>query len=56
MTNFISFTPHHILLGLMRIRWVGHEACMRNMRDAYKIFVAKSKGKRPLGGPLTGKY
>jgi hypothetical protein len=30
----------------------GHTARMREMKNAYNILVAKSKGKRPLGRPM----
>jgi hypothetical protein len=33
-----------------RMRWVGHVACMGEVRlDAYKILVGKPEGKRPFG-------
>jgi hypothetical protein len=32
-----------------RIRWLGHVACMRKMRNAYKIFVGKPERKILLG-------
>jgi hypothetical protein len=28
-----------------------HEACMKEMRNMYKILVEKSEGKKPLGRP-----
>jgi hypothetical protein len=31
-----------------RMRWVGHVACMEGMRNAYKMFIGKPEGKRPL--------
>jgi hypothetical protein len=31
-----------------RMRWAGHVACMGKMRNAYKILVGKTEGKRPL--------
>jgi hypothetical protein len=31
------------------MRWVGHEARMREMRNSYKVFVEKPKGRRQLG-------
>jgi hypothetical protein len=31
------------------MRWAGHVAPMREKRNAYRIFVGKPKGKRPLG-------
>jgi hypothetical protein len=35
-----------------RIRWVRHIACIRKMRNLYKILVKKSEGnKRPLRRP-----
>jgi hypothetical protein len=33
------------------MRWVGHVALTGDMRNAYKIFVGKPEGKRPLGRP-----
>jgi hypothetical protein len=35
----------------VRIRWVGLVACMRKMRKAYNILVAKPVRKRPLVRP-----
>jgi hypothetical protein len=32
-----------------RTRWTGHVECIGEMRNAYKIFVGKPEGKRPLG-------
>jgi hypothetical protein len=34
-----------------RIRWDRHVARMGNMRNAYKIFIRKPGGKRPIGKP-----
>jgi hypothetical protein len=34
-----------------KMRWAGHVACMAKMRNAYKIWVWKPDGKRPLGRP-----
>jgi hypothetical protein len=35
-----------------RIRWAGHVARMgRKKKNAYRILVGKSEGKRPLGRP-----
>jgi hypothetical protein len=34
-----------------RIRWAGHVAGMGKKRNAYKLLVGKSTGKRPLGRP-----
>jgi hypothetical protein len=32
-----------------RMRWAGHVARMREKRNAYRLLVGKSEGKRPLG-------
>jgi hypothetical protein len=34
-----------------RMRWAGHIARMREKRNAYRLLVGKSEGKRPLGRP-----
>jgi len=34
-----------------RMRWAGHVACMGERRGAYRVFVGKPEGKRPLGRP-----
>jgi hypothetical protein len=34
-----------------RARWTGHVARMVAKRNAYRILVGKSEGKRPLGQP-----
>jgi len=31
---------------------VGHVACIREMRNSYKILVRKPEGKRPLRRPV----
>jgi hypothetical protein len=33
------------------MRWIGHVASMGGVRSAYKIFIRKPEGKRPLGRP-----
>jgi hypothetical protein len=33
------------------MRWAGHVAQIGPKRNAYRIFVGKSEGKRPLGRP-----
>jgi hypothetical protein len=30
------------------MRWMGHAACMDEIRNAYKILVGRPEGKRPL--------
>jgi hypothetical protein len=45
-------SPHIIrMIKSMRIRWARHEACTREMRNAYNIFVEKPEGKRPVVKP-----
>jgi hypothetical protein len=34
-----------------RMRWAGHVARMVEKRNAYRLFVRKPEGKRPLGRP-----
>jgi hypothetical protein len=34
-----------------RMRWAGHVARRGEKRNAYRILVGKSEGKRPLGRP-----
>jgi transcription termination factor 2 len=34
-----------------RMRWAGHVARMGEKRNAYRIFMGKPEGKRPLGRP-----
>ena len=34
-----------------RLRWARHVAHMEQSRNAYKVLVGKSEGKRPLGRP-----
>jgi DNA-binding transcriptional regulator of glucitol operon len=47
--SFVICTLHQILFG--RMRWEEHAASIGEMRNEYKIFVGKPKGKRPLGTP-----
>ena len=34
-----------------RMTWVGHVACMRERKGAYKVLMGKHEGKGPLGRP-----
>ena len=34
-----------------RLRWAGHVARMEKVRNAFKMFIGKPTGKRPLGRP-----
>jgi hypothetical protein len=34
-----------------RMRWAGYVARMREKRNAYRILMGKTEGKRPLGRP-----
>jgi hypothetical protein len=45
-------SPSIIIMIISRMmRWVGHVARMGKKRNAYRILVGKSEGKRPLGRP-----
>jgi hypothetical protein len=39
------------VIKVRRMRWVGHVACMGEVRGAYNILVGKPEGRRPLGRP-----
>jgi hypothetical protein len=39
------------IMNSRRMRWVGHVARMGEKRNAYRLLVGKSEGKRPLGRP-----
>jgi len=46
----LYISPSFIRMIKSRMRWVGHVACMGEVRlDAYKILVRKPEGKRPFG-------
>jgi hypothetical protein len=34
-----------------RMKWVKYMACMGDRRGAYRVFVRKPEGKKPLGRP-----
>jgi hypothetical protein len=34
-----------------RMRWAGHVVLMAEKRNAYRLLVGKSEGRRPLGRP-----
>jgi hypothetical protein len=36
------------------MRWAGHVARMGKKRNAYRIFVGKPEGKKPLGRLFVG--
>jgi hypothetical protein len=40
---------HFRMIKSKRMRWAGHVARMGEKRNAYRIFVGKPEGKRPLG-------
>jgi hypothetical protein len=54
MRIFIICILYQILMEIIksrRMRCVGHEAHMRQMRNEYKILAKKTEGKRPFRRP-----
>jgi hypothetical protein len=49
--NFYSSPSIIRTIKSRRMRWAGNVARRGEMRNAYRIFVGKSEGKRPLGRP-----
>jgi hypothetical protein len=49
--NLYSLSSIIRMIKSRRMRWAGHVAQMREMRNAYRILVEKPEGKRPLGRP-----
>jgi hypothetical protein len=50
--NFFSSLHTIRKIKSKRMRWVGHVACMEEVRKLYKVLVGKPEGKkRPLGSP-----
>jgi hypothetical protein len=49
--SLIQFTKYCSVIKSRRIRWVGLVACMGRKRDAYRVLMGKSEGKRQLGRP-----
>jgi hypothetical protein len=47
--NLYSSTSIIRIITSRRVRWAGHVARMGEKRNAYRIFVGKPEGKRPLG-------
>jgi len=46
---YLYYSPP--MIKSRRIKWAGHVDHMRDRRDAYRIFVRRPDGKRPLGSP-----
>jgi hypothetical protein len=49
--NFYSIPNIIIMIKSRRMRWRGPVALMGEKSNAYRIFVGKPEGKRPLGRP-----
>jgi hypothetical protein len=51
MIKYLYSSPNIIrIIKSRRMRWTGHVARM-GKRNAYRLLVGKSEGKRPLGRP-----
>ena len=52
-----SGTKVAVLLGMNRnfkwkqLRWAGHVALMEQSKNAFRVFMGRPEGKRPLGRP-----
>jgi hypothetical protein len=52
--NDLYASPHIIrMIKSRRIIWAGHVVRIGEVRNAYKILVGKSEGKRPFGTPRS---
>ena len=50
--NDLYSSPNNVrVIQSRRMRWAGHVARMGEERGAYRLFVGKPEGKRPLGRP-----
>jgi hypothetical protein len=46
--------PHYVSVGVTkskRLRWIRHVGRMGEKGGAYRLFVVKREGRRPLGRP-----
>jgi hypothetical protein len=49
----LYFSPNIVwVMKSRRLRWAGHVARMGERRGAYRAFVGKPEGRRPLGRPM----
>jgi hypothetical protein len=51
LRDFYSSPSIIRIIKLRRTRWAGHVARMGEKRNAYRLLVGKTGGKRPLGRP-----
>jgi hypothetical protein len=52
--NDLYSSPNIIrVIKSRRTRWAEHVACMGEGRGAYRIFVGRPEGRRPLGKPRS---
>ena len=48
--NDLHYSPNIVrVIKMRRMRWAGHVARMGEERGAFRVFVGKPEGKRPLG-------
>ena len=47
------YSSHNLIRNLKsrRLRWTGYVALIEQSKNAYRVLVGKSEGKRPLGRP-----
>jgi hypothetical protein len=55
--SFIACTNRHVIRGVKsrRMKWADHVIRTGEVRNAYKILVGETEGKRPLGRSTHGK-
>jgi hypothetical protein len=51
LRDFYSSPSIIRIIKSKRMRWTGHVARMGEKRNAYRLLVGKTEGKRPLGTP-----
>jgi hypothetical protein len=47
--NLYSLPNINRIIKSRRMRWMRHAACIREMKNAYRMLIRKLEGKRPFG-------